>query len=71
MGDCTVAYPSLRLSHCPSVRISNAASPRLDEIYKNTMQSIMFYHTYSGRSPLPYPLTDLEFARFETERYVW
>lgn len=34
MGVCTFAYPAFRLSHCPSVRISNAASPRQDEIYR-------------------------------------
>ena len=37
MGVCTLAYPELRLSHCPSIRISNAVGPCQGFVFINTL----------------------------------
>ena len=76
MGVCTSAYPVPRLSHCPSTRISNAASPR-QEYYTGIMAYYTMYAhmyvqcTHQVDVPLPYLLVDFKTCEIpESEDYV-
>ena len=54
VGVCTLAYPTIRPSHCLSNKISNVASPRLGYTYKTPRQAWCPNIHLKWTFPLPY-----------------
>lgn len=68
VGVCTFAHPELGPSHCPSTRISNAASARQMNIQCSHVKTWCMNIHRMWTFPLPYLPVDFKVAKFEFSR---
>ena len=68
VGVCTFAHPELGPSHCPSTRISNAASARQMNIQCSHVKTWCMNIHRMWAFPLPYLPVDFKVAKFEFSR---